>query len=159
MGVIRGPIKALEYTTLADNYDPTDHATTEGTATWTDIPVRQLLQQNSEMPREVSTMVGLLDGAEGSADKRNSFAFACAPKEEDTFLDGLKTAETNLDGVWFRVTPSQGGAKVIGGANGCVVSVDEAAIPALGDLETAIVRGSVGGAIAGDTIVDSVVVT
>lgn len=140
--VVRGVLETLEYTT-------TNPAT--GSPTWVTIPVAQVMENNAQLPREEAALANTINGQEASAAKTLTFAFPVALKDDDTFLDGLIAAESDLAPVWLRVKPKGRLARIIGGDVGCLVRVDRSPMPQFGQLDMAIVAGSATGAEPGDT--------
>lgn len=149
MGVVRGVLEKLEYTTQ----NPFE----VGSPTYIEIPINKVMQDQSQYPEEVPQDVTTINGALASGGHVNNFAFPVALQDSDTFLSGLQDAQDNLTPVWFRMTPKGTDIqrRVIGDSTGCLIRITLRSVPPFGDLTMAIIMGSVTGVDSGDTIVKS----
>lgn len=139
----RGMLLSAEYSV---NYD-----VDTGSGTFVTMPRVQLLGENSSLPREEAQRVDGINGTPLSGAVLNQFAFAAALSADDTWLTALRTAQDNLEPVWFRITELDKDPVLIGGLFGCSVIVEERVIPEFGNLEMVVISGATAGTTSGST--------
>jgi len=144
-GVQRGITTELRYST--DYEYSGDH----DEATWIDIPVGKVRQEASTPPVEEPQTQAMLNGQNALAAVQNSFAYPVLNADGDTFLNAAKSASSELTPVWLWVRQQGQKARIIGGPNGCLVTVAAAAAAAYGNFGVTIFAGMATGADAGDT--------
>jgi hypothetical protein len=142
--VVRGVVDEVEWST--------DYTGDPGAATWTEIPVAQIMGDGFQNFAEEAQLVQTINGLDASAAKKGVGVFPIAPKDDDTFLTGLELAEAELTPTWFRVTfKGQTNKRIIGGDTGCLVYVNRNPGPEFAGLVSALVGFSATGAEPGDT--------
>lgn len=144
--VLRNTLETVEYST-----DYADVGYDYDAATWEDIPVGLIRQNESQPARETRQEQNLINGIPAGAGKVNVGIFPVIIRDSDTFLDTAKSAEATLTPVWVAVKPRGINRRIIGGLQGCIVSVDEDAFGAFGDFGVALFVYATAGNVAGDT--------
>ena len=143
-GVVRPILEKVEYST---DYDPA----LPGGETRVEIPVGQLMQNQSEFPKEESVTEETINGISVSVIKKGTMVLAVSAKDADTFLAGLVAADNERLPVWWFIKPIGNNERVFGGTIGTLGYVDKSALPASGTTVNALLAFGTVGAEAGDT--------
>lgn len=120
-------------------------------ATWVNIPVSPVLQENAVMPGEEPVGQQNLNGQNLQSGVNNTSTWPVILDDDDTFMAALKTASSNHDPVWLRVQMLNQTARVIGGLLGCQVMVGEQQAATFGNFVLVPVTFHAVGADADDT--------
>lgn len=142
---LKGIIDLLQYST--DYVFPSGDAA----ATYVEIPIDQVLQENADPPGEEAVTQPNWNGQNLQSGVTNTFTFPVIVDDDDTWAAALKTASSNHTPVWFKVRQFGQQARVIGGRLGCQITVAEMNAAQFGNFVVIMISGQAVGADADDT--------
>lgn len=148
MAVRRGVLTALQVTD-----DTVTDGTTDGTATYTTIPITKVLARDFQPWTEEGVTDDGVNQTPGTAGVKGSAQFIVALDKSDTFLADFITADQNRSAVWVKFTYGTE-SFVAGGSTGCTVVAAKMPGAPFGEVGGTMIQISASNVLAGDTYVE-----